>query len=281
MEIFEQNLLKELYFPSGDSTKGDNGQITIIGGSSLFHGAPLLALSTASRIVDMTYFSTPEKSVGEVANRIKSKLFSFIWVPWNETASYIKKSDAILIGPGFMRYRSEKTTEEERLFCDEACKESTEITKKFLTEFPNKKWVIDGGGLQVLNPEWIPEGAILTPNQKEYKRLFGNDDPSLIAQKYKCTIVYKKPETIVCSPDKCILVKGGNAGLTKGGTGDVQAGLTAALFAKNDAFLAGAAASYIVKKTADRLFEKSGIVYNADDLAAQVPLVFSAKTALI
>lgn len=274
MDIFDGAWLNKFSLPKKDSAKGENGQITIIAGSSLFHGAPLLALTTASRFADMVYFTSPEKSVGEVAEHIKSKLFSFIWIPWNEISYYIKKSDAVLIGPGLMRFRSEGASEEERLSCDEACRETSEITKNFLTNFPDKKWVIDGGSLQVMETSWIPKGSILTPNKREYKKLFGEMEVSLAAKKFNCTIVYKLPETIVCSPEKCIKIKGGNAGLTKGGTGDVQAGLTAALFAKNDAFLAAASASYIVKKASDELYKKVGIAYNADDLANEIPLYF-------
>lgn len=274
MDVFDDSLLKKLTLPQKKSSKGDNGQITIIAGSSLFHGAPLLSLTTASRFVDMVYFASPEKSVGEVAEQIKSKLFSFIWIPWKELDYYIKKSDAVLIGPGLMRFRSEGATEEERLSCDEACRETTEITKRLLTSFPDKKWVIDGGSLQVMETGWIPKGSILTPNKREFKKLFGDADVSEVAKQFDCTIVYKLPETIVCSPEKCALIKGGNAGLTKGGTGDVQAGLTTAFFAKNDAFLAAAAASFIVKGTSDELYKKVGTAYNADDLATEIPLYF-------
>lgn len=274
METFNLRSIKSLVLPQSNSAKGDNGQVTIVAGSALFHGAPLLALTTASRFVDMVYFSSPEKSVGEVAGRLKSKLFSFIWTPWSDLEHYIKKSDVILIGPGLMRFRSEGATEEERLSCDEACRETTRITKKLLTSFPDKKWVIDGGSLQTMETSWIPKGSILTPNKREYKRLFGDMDVASAAKKFDCTIVYKMPETIVCSPDKCIKVGGGNAGLTKGGTGDVQAGLTAALFAKNDAFLAAASASSIVKNAADELYKKVGIAYNADDLSREIPLFF-------
>src|SRR5258708_35319731 len=98
--IFEKHELKKLFVPSLDSSGEDNGQITIIGGSELFHGAPLLCLTTAFRIVDMVFFSSAEKSIGSIAEKLKSKLFSFIWIPWQETDHYIEKSDAILIGPG-------------------------------------------------------------------------------------------------------------------------------------------------------------------------------------
>jgi NAD(P)H-hydrate epimerase len=192
--------------------------------------------------------------VGGVADSIKSRLFSFIWIPWKDTAEYIEKSDAILIGSGLMR--EPKTRK---------------ITKWFLTKFADKKWVIDAGSLQMMDADWIPAGAILTPNEREYKMLFGDLEIEKAAKKYNCIIVLKKPVTIVCSPQKCVEVRGGNAGLAKGGTGDVQAGLTTALLAKNDPFLSACAASYVVKKTGDELSKKRGEFYNADDVAGELP----------
>jgi NAD(P)H-hydrate repair Nnr-like enzyme with NAD(P)H-hydrate dehydratase domain len=104
MRIFDPVELQDLY--TRVSTP-DNGEVTIIGGSDLFHGAPLLSLTAACRIVDMVYFSSPEPSLREVALHLKSQLFSFIWVPWEEVGDYILKSDSVLIGPGMKRYRKE------------------------------------------------------------------------------------------------------------------------------------------------------------------------------
>lgn len=267
MQVFDSTNLKEVKLPSGNSSKGENGQVTIVGGSHLFHGAPLLALTTASRLVDMVYFTSPEPAIGEVAEKLKSNLFSFIWIPWEEREEYIEKSDAVLIGPGMMRYKKQ--------IGDAGGEETREITRDLLLKFPKKKWVIDAGSLQMLEASWIPEGSILTPNKKEYDRLFAGKEESWVAQKYKCVLVRKLPVTRVCSASKCVEVRGGNAGLTKGGTGDVQAGIAVGLLAKNDAFLAGAASSFLVKKAADNLFGKSGTYYNADDLANEVGRVFS------
>jgi hydroxyethylthiazole kinase-like uncharacterized protein yjeF len=263
MQSFDPKLLENLYKPLSGSSKGDNGQVAIIGGSALFHGAPLLALTTASRIVDMVYFSSPETSIAEVANQIKSKLFSFIWTPWTKIEEYIGKSDAILIGPGFMRYGEQEEGDITR-----------EITKRLLGKFPDKHWVIDAGSLQTIDTEFIPAGSILTPNQKEYKMIFGDSDPVEISKKYSCVIVIKGPTTFVYGPDAACEIKGGNAGMTKGGTGDVQAGLTVALLAKNGPFLAASAAAYLIKKAADDIYAKQGTFYNADDLARSLGLYF-------
>lgn len=260
MQLFDPSEINNLYKPPFASIKTDNGQVTIIGGSKLFHGAPLYGLTIASRIVDMVYFASPDPSIGEVANKLKSKLFSFIWVPWEDVGEYIEKSDANLIGPGMMR-----------------SEETREITNEILNKFQDKKWVIDAGSLQMMDAELIPENSILTPNRKEYKLLFGDSKPGSVAKKYKCTLVIKGPSTFVFGYGRSIEVKGGNPGLTKGGSGDVESGLTAALMAKNDPFLSAAAASYIVKKAADELFLSVGTNYSSDDLAGKVPEVLSGS----
>lgn len=274
MEIFNKEELKNLYQPPPESEGEDNGQITIIGGSSLFHGAPLLSLKVASRLVDMVFFASPEEAVGRVAEKIKSELFSFIWVPWEEREEYVAKADANLIGPGFMRYKTEGQKTKIGNEYDEEGEKTREITRELLTKFPNKRWVIDAGSLQVMEPDWIPEGAILTPNKKEYKALFGNLKPRQAAKKYNCIIVCKGPVDAIFSPDKSIEIRNGNPGLTKGGTGDVLAGLTVALLAKNDPLLAAASSAYIIKLAADKLYDKVGINYNADDLAEKIPEIY-------
>lgn len=286
---FNPRQLEKLFRPGKNSSKEDNGKVTIIGGSSLFHGAPILALKTASRIVDMVFFSSPEPSVGKVAEKIKSQLGAFIWVPWVEVKDYIAKSEAVLIGPGFLRFRAERQEEKckRQKLCDEAGYETKRITEELLKKFPEKQWVIDAGSLQVMEAKYIPKNAILTPNKKEFAMLFNRKSQmangktttqivklvKLMAKKYNCIIVLKLAKTIVCSPEEEVVVEGGNAGLTKGGTGDVLAGLTVGLAAKNPPFLAAAAASWILKKAAEELYQKVGFAYNADDLAQEIPRV--------
>lgn len=285
------NDFKKLYRPTFGVGKGGNGQVTVIGGSSLFHGAPILGLKTASRIVDMVYFSSHESSLGKVAEKLKSQLCSFIWVPWEETEEYLKKSDAILIGPGMMRNETTKIKDEKspskiknlkeiKTIKDEGLKTYL-ITEYLLKKYPEKRWVIDAGALQMMETDWIPKRAILTPNQKEFKRLF-RVEPSFeaaktLAKQYQCLIALKgttkTPHVFVCSPKKQALIESGNAGLTKGGTGDVLAGLTVALAAKNELFLSSFTAAWIVKLAADSLYERAGFAYNADDLAEEIPKV--------
>jgi len=296
MNEFKKEDLKKLFRPHEKSNGEDNGQVTIIGGSSLFHGAPILALKTASRIVDMVFFASPEKPVGSIAENIKSSLMSFIWVPWEDTEAYVEKSDAILIGPGLMRFTSEHSAKniEHRLELDNDGKKTRNITERLLTKFPSKKWVIDAGSLQTMDANWIPENAIITPNKKEFEMLFKvkaqspepktkTDNSELLetarkkAAKHNCIIVLKGHETFVVSKDEASLVRGGNAGMTKGGTGDILAGLAVALLAKNEPFLSACAGSFIEKAAADELYKKVGTYYNSDDLVNFIPEYLASK----
>jgi len=287
---FNKKGLWDLWKPREDSNGEDNGQVTIIGGSGLFIGAPLLSLITVSRLVDMVFLATPEED-RTTANkaRLFSKLKSVIWIPRSELDKYILKSDAVLIGPGMMRYQSESKRAEERgsiRIYDDAGTETKMLTHYLLGKHPDKRWVIDGGSLQVMEADRIPPGAILTPNKREIQLLFGTSPfpfPSPksgegsevrcleeMAKKYSCVIVGKGAVGYATDGQTTYEITGGNAGLTKGGTGDVLAGVIAGLAAKNEPLLAAAAGTYLVKKTAESLFERVGFAYNADDLAENV-----------
>ncbi len=280
VQKFGASQLKELWRPEKTAVKFSNGQITIIGGSELFHGAPILALKAASRLMDMVFFASPANDK-RVVERIKSSLGSFIWIPYEDLETYIRKSDAILIGPGLMRYRSEKG-DHNGAVCDQAGRETKELTEKLLKKFPDKKWVIDGGSLQVIKATSIPRGAVLTPNTKEFGMLFGEwvemadmekttKQVERKASEYDCVIALKGPTSIVSDGSKTIWVDGGSVGLTKGGTGDIVAGLTTALLAKNGSLLSAAAANFLVKRVGEELEKERGLMFNADDVAEQVP----------
>ncbi len=260
--------LKKLWTPAVNSSGEDNGQVTIIGGSELFSGAPIFSLVAASRIVDMVFLATPEQDKQIVDNVVLfSKLRSVIWIPRENIDEYIEKSDAILVGPGLMRYR--KNVPEDSVL-DGVGTETKMLKKYLLGKFPQKRWVIDGGSLQVMDTSWIPQGAVLTPNNHEFVNLFGDANPIDVAKKYSCTVVLKGPVTVVTDGNTTYEVDGGNAGLTKGGTGDTLAGIIVGLLTKNEPILAAAAGSLIIKKTAEYLYDQVGFNFNADDVAENI-----------
>lgn len=255
------------------------GQVLIIGGSRLFHGAPILALKGASRLVSMTFFASPEEDK-EVVNLIKTRLGSFVWIPREEMRSYINKADAVLIGPGMMRSHESKND----FVCDDEGLKTREQTLEVLRQYSNKKWIVDGGSLQVLRINEFPCGAVITPNKKEFEMLFGEslennwDRRALqvekLAQDYRLVILTKDEVSIASDGEKTYLIEGGNDGLVKGGVGDVIAGVALGFMAKSEGLWSIAAASFLVKKAAEKLARERDLMFNADDLVEIVPLIY-------
>lgn len=244
------NPIVKLRLPSGDSHKGQNGRLLIIGGSQLFHSASLWALEVASRIVDLVHYS----SVAENNALVKTAFRNGIVVPRGDIEAYIEEDDCILIGPGMTRDN-----------------ETQELTNTLLAKYPKKQWVIDAGALQMMDVSLIPKRAILTPHHGEFAQLFGKAKVTDVAKKYACIVLLKGPKDITSDGTKTEIIEGGNEGMTKGGTGDVLAGLIGALACKNDPFLATVAGSFINKTAGDALYKSVGPFFNASDLAAQIP----------
>ncbi|MGI5827706.1 MAG: NAD(P)H-hydrate dehydratase [Patescibacteria group bacterium] len=279
MNYVDTQFVKKLKKLKKNSHKGDNGKLTIVGGSHLFHGASLWALTVASRIVDMVYYSSVSENQ-ELTKHLKKNLYSFILIPQGKEPEYITNSDAVLIGPGMVRGSKEYTGTGES--GEETCKK----TLSLIRQFPEKKWILDAGALQVIKPTHLKilKEAVITPHEGEFKRLFGislsalslEEKVAVVRQKALetgCVIVLKGKVDIIASREAEILNNTGNEGMTKGGTGDVLAGLIAALTCTNDLFTAAAVGVYINGLAGDTLYEKVGPYFSADQLADKVPEV--------
>ena len=276
MNEFNPQDLNKLYIPPVDSHKGQNGKLMMIGGSHLFHAASLWSLTVASRIVDMVFYSSvPENN--EIVQKAKEEFRNGIIVPRGRIESYIEEADCVLIGPGLPRENGQEAGDDD----------TKELTEKLFAKFPDKKWVVDGGSLQVISPELLPKSSIIIPHMKEFDILKSKiknqksktqienskleEQAQMFAKEHGLIVLLKGEKDIVCSPAECLEIPGGNAGMTKGGTGDVLAGLVAALACNNDLFLAAAVGAYINKKAGEELFKKVGYYFNASDLADQIP----------
>src|SRR5882672_7909996 len=280
MQAFNPEELKKLSIPLAASHKGQNGKLLIIGGSQLFHAASLWALTIASRVVDMVFYSSVKEN-NQIVHELKKEFQNGIVVPRGELESYVEEADCILIGPGMMRSEeviSDKqqaisTIEEINALSDEG-EQSYYLTKYLLEKYPQKKWVIDAGALQMMNPEWLlplKGNVVITPHLGEFERVVAGinnrelqgrlekltleEKARLFAKEFNCIVLLKGEKDTVCSPENCVSVSGGNAGMTKGGTGDVLAGLVAALACSNELYLSATAGAYYSKKAGESLFE--------------------------
>jgi NAD(P)H-hydrate epimerase len=266
METFDKELLKKLYVPLKNSHKGENGKLMVIAGSVLFHAASLWPLEVASRVVDMVFYSSVTSN-NEIVQNDKNSFRNGIVIERQNLENYINEADCILIGPGLPRESGVEQNDDDTKL----------LTENLLSKYKEKKWVVDGGSLQVILPDSLPKTSIITPHKKEFETLFGIDSTKEnaieMAKKYDITILLKGEEDIVCDKTRSAVIKGGNQGLTKGGTGDVLAGLVASFYCKNDAFISAACASFINKKAGESLYKTMGLYYNSSDLVLEIPKV--------
>ncbi len=229
-----------MYKPPKNSRKGENGKLLIVAGSKKFHGAAVLAILGARRFVDLVFFYPAEKDP-YLVNAVKTIPEVIVL----QKLEMIEKMDCILFGNGIG---------------------DAKIDLKKL----KGKIVVDAEGLKQIRGK-IPKGAILTPHEGEFKMLFGLEgnekNVKAMAKKHSCIILKKGPVDIISDGKRLYRNKTGNQGMTKGGTGDVLAGVVAALFCKNDGYDAAVQGAKFAGKAGDRLMKEFGYDYCASDLA--------------
>lgn len=223
----------------------------------------------ASRLVDMVHFSSPTMENNDLMRiKAKEKFWDGIVIPYEEVGHYIEEDDCIVIGPGMERGP-----------------ETKQIVDDLLTKYPDKKWVVDGGALQEVNPRLLTTNMIITPNVRELAILTGKLEHSN-TEKLPCTILAKGPSDTISHwntglPEnlprskagrKTITITGGSPGMTKGGTGDVLAGLVAGLYAKSPALSSCVVASYTGKLASEELDHLVGPFFSPTDLITQIPV---------
>lgn len=249
--------ISQLVLPKKDSHKGQNGKLLLIGGSELFHAASKWSLDIASKIVDMVFYSSVSSN-NELIQRAKGNFWNGIVIQRDDLESYIDEADCVLIGPGMERNQV-----------------TADLVNLLLEKYPEKKWVIDAGALQMVNPRLINHNHILTPHIKEMDDLLSRcDDLNIDLMMKHPTILLKGKTDLVTFYDdekREVEIEGGNEGMTKGGTGDVLAGFVAALYCTNKAGVSAVVASKVNKLAGDELYKKVGPFFNSSDLVEQLP----------
>lgn len=256
-------IVKSLNLPKPNSHKRENGRLLIIAGSHLYFGAMVYAVTTASRLVDLVYVLTTADN-RKLIEKLKTRTAEFMPVNKYPTKEKLTDVDCILIGPGLgVSLHTKK------------------LVGQALTS--GKKLVLDADALNVLDSTMLHrlnQNCILTPHLREFNRLFKTkptpENIAKMAKKYHCTILLKNRVDVIATPQGKISYNySGNSGMTKGGTGDVLAGLVAALFCKNDAYTSAAAGAFINGQAGDDLYKKVKTFYNAEDLSNHIPLTLA------
>ena len=261
-----------------NSHKGDFGTLLVIGGSNLFSGAPVLSSLSGLRTgVDVVYTASPEKTALITAsmspNLITIKLKGKYINPnnLNSLNPFIKKSDAIVLGPGLGLH--EETIEFVKLCIDEI-------------EKLGKPLILDADGINAFSTfqRSLSNPFVITPHIGEFKKLTGKilskdikkriKEVRDISAKLNAVMVLKCEKDIISDSIRTKINYTGNPGMTVGGTGDVLSGIIGGLIAqKNDLFESAVAGTYVNGASGDFVAEKIGYHLLATDLLDWIPRV--------
>ena len=283
-EIKGASIKKLLRKREAVSHKGDNGRVLVIGGSLDYYGAPVLAGRAAFRAgADLVHLYVPEcnfdvtRGMGPdfIVQAYKGDYFSA------RAASAIiefgKTCDAVLVGPGLGAAGRGAAGEKESVI-----EGVLEILKGL--RIPT---VLDASAIFALKKVRkfpLEQEILVTPHHNEFVHLVDRDirvkegdTQSIIllrsiAMDLHLNIVLKGPSDLVAS-DEGEVVKccAGNAGMTVGGTGDVLAGIGAALIAAgNSGFVAAQGAVWACGTAGDRAFKRFGNGLMASDVVEEV-----------
>lgn len=249
------------FFP--DSHKGQNGILTIVAGSPRYHGALVFAVGSAAKFVDLIYVVSNELN-DPVIKELKLKTAEFISAKAVDLNSLACRADTFLIGPGLDRN-------------DRRSQKLATLALKHARR-KDKKVILDADAFYYFTPDVLSAKMLLTPHQREFEVFFGLkasiENVTHLAKQFGCTILLKGRTDLICSAHGCRANATGNAGMSKGGSGDVLAGLAAALSCSNDLFLAAQAAAFLNGSAGDSLYERFATAYSAADLIEEIPRVF-------
>ena len=219
---------EHIRFPrrAADSHKGDYGRLFILAGSRGYTGAAALCARAAVRGgAGLVTLAAPEDIYPIVAVKCDEAM---VWPMPEDDGAVLEKArgcDAALIGPGLGQ--GERA---ERLVLE-------------LLRALDCPIILDADGLNIVSRhiDVLDERAgetVLTPHEGEFARLTGCPLPvrdrvgmaRWFAQAHHCALVLKGHRTVTAFPDgTCAVNPTGNPGLAQGGSGDVLAGLMAAL----------------------------------------------------
>ena len=262
---------------SRSSKKGDNGKVLVVGGSYMYHGAPVLSSLAALRTgTDLVYTAVPKNNVQST----RSISPDLIVIPLadskltrgsvNKLLGQIPKDlDSATIGMGLAIQDVEALKILVKSLLDRDVRLSLDASALVKSILP----IIKG------------KNVVVTPHSGEFYRLFGEEIPhekklkvnfiEKIAKKYSVTILLKGQTDIISDGIRTFLnSKTDSCAMTVGGTGDVLSGIISGLLSRNrNPLESSAAAAYLNGLAGKFVQRKIGIHMVATDLIDALPYI--------
>ena len=258
-----------------NSHKGTFGSVLAVAGSAFYRGAALLAAEGALRTgAGIVTLASVEPVLAAAVARLpecclcpcKAGAEGGI-APENVPLLQRQKATVLLLGPGLGGSAQSAAR----------AAETRALVQQLLPGFAGSA-VLDADGLNAA-AQLLAEGGtflhpagelIITPHPGEMARLTGlsaaqinaarEETARRYAEQWNAVVVLKGSHTVAAAPDGRVCVNPtGNPGLARGGSGDVLAGMTAALLACGlPAYEAAACAVYLHGAAADRAAARYG-----------------------
>ena len=258
------------------SRKGENGKVLVVGGSYLYHGAPILSSIAALRCgIDLVYTCVP-KINAQATRAISPNLIVLPLVDAKLTRGAVhkllgalpKELDSATIGMGL----AIQDVEALKSLTNSLLERDVRLSLDASALVPDILSIIKS------------KNVVVTPHAGEFKRLFGELPPNskkervtLVekhAKENSVTILLKGPTDIVSDGNKTFLNVKKTPAMTVGGTGDVLSGLVAGMLSKNrNPTEAAAVAVFINGKAGTLAQRKYGLHMMATDLLEFIPAV--------
>ncbi len=260
-----------------NSRKGDNGKVVVIGGSYIYHGAPILSSLAALRTgADLVYTCIP-KINAQSTRAISPNLIVIPLVDSKLTRGAVNKLlgqipndiDSATIGMGLAIQDIH----------------ALKVLVKSLLD-RDVRISLDASALvSYILPFISGKNVVVTPHSGEFKRLFGIIPPDSLKERIKTVekfakensliVLLKGATDIISDGNKTFLNPKKTPAMTVGGTGDVLSGIVVGLLGRNrNAFESASAAAYINGLAGKMIQKKFGLHIVATDLIEVIPNVF-------
>ena len=259
-----------------NSRKGDNGKVLVVGGSYMYHGAPILSSLAALRTgCDLVYTAVPKVNV-QATRAISADLIVIPLADSKLTRGSVNKLlgqipagiDSATIGMGLAVQDIE----------------ALKLLVKSLIE-RDVRLSLDASALRKeILPIIKAKNVLVTPHASEFERLFGEKIPdnkktriSIVekhAKKNSITILLKGMDDIITDGTKTLINSKKTPAMTVGGTGDVLSGIVASMLSQNRDVIEAAASAAFLNGQAGKTVQKNlGMHMVATDLIDVLPLI--------